>query len=77
MGVKHLFITNAAGALNPSFAVGDVMFIKSHINIPSLVGVNALVGPSDARYPDVFDNLLHSNTLTSCTTLDVLLKMSA
>ena len=60
MGVKHLFITNAAGALNPSFAVGDVMFIKSHINIPSLVGVNALVGPSDARYPDVFDNLLHS-----------------
>ena len=69
MGVKHLFITNAAGALNPSFAVGDVMFIKSHINMPSLVGVNALVGPSDARYHDVL-NVLRGNTQTSYTTLD-------
>ena len=49
MGVKYLFITNAAGALNPDYAVGDVMVIKSHINIPSLSGNNALIGANDSR----------------------------
>ncbi len=32
LGVKKLILSNAAGGLNPSFAVGDVMLIKDHIN---------------------------------------------
>lgn len=32
-GVKHLFLSNAAGGMNPSFAVGDIMVISDHINL--------------------------------------------
>lgn len=31
LGIKHCFTTNAVGALNPSYAVGDLMIIKGHI----------------------------------------------
>ena len=33
LGVRYLFITNAAGGLNPKFASGDVMAINSHIDL--------------------------------------------
>ncbi len=33
MGISHLFLSNAAGGLNPSFDVGDLMIIKDHINM--------------------------------------------
>ncbi|CCU77496.1 PNP1/purine nucleoside phosphorylase I [Blumeria hordei DH14] len=49
MGVKSLIITNAAGALNPSYNVGDIMVMNDHVSIPSLSGVgNPLRGPLDA-----------------------------
>lgn len=53
MGVKTLFLSNAAGGLNPSFKVGDVMIITDHINfLPEhpLRGKNLPVGP---RFPDM------------------------
>ena len=31
MGVKTLFLSNAAGGLNPAFEVGDLMIIRDHI----------------------------------------------
>ena len=49
MGVETMFVTNAAGGLNPDYKVGDVMIIKDHINLPGLAGVNPLVGMNDAR----------------------------
>jgi purine-nucleoside phosphorylase len=33
LGVKNYFVTNAAGGLNPSYKAGDLMIIKSHINM--------------------------------------------
>lgn len=33
MGVKTLFLSNAAGGLNPAFEVGDLMIIRDHINM--------------------------------------------
>lgn len=33
MGITHLFLSNAAGGLNPSFEVGDLMIIKDQINM--------------------------------------------
>lgn len=32
-GVKHLFLSNAAGGMNPDFSVGDIMVITDHINL--------------------------------------------
>jgi purine-nucleoside phosphorylase len=55
-GVKRLFITNAAGGINLSYGLGDLMLISDHINF---MGVNPLEGPNhDAwgpRFPDMSD----------------------
>lgn len=33
MGIKTLFVSNAAGGMNPDFKVGDIMIITDHINL--------------------------------------------
>ncbi|MEO1646424.1 MAG: purine-nucleoside phosphorylase [Chloroflexota bacterium] len=47
LGVKTLILTNAAGGVDPSFNVGDVMLINDHINLPGLAGNNPLMGRND------------------------------
>lgn len=47
MGVKYLFVTNAAGGINESFDVGDIMLITDHINF---TGKNCLVGKNNDKY---------------------------
>ena len=32
LGIKTLFVSNAAGGTNPNFSIGDLMFITDHIN---------------------------------------------
>ncbi len=32
LGIKHLFLSNAAGGLNKAFEAGDLMIIRDHIN---------------------------------------------
>ncbi len=46
MGVRTLILTNAAGGLNPNFAVGDLMLIEDHINFVGMAGNNPLRGPN-------------------------------
>lgn len=46
MGVRTLILTNAAGGLNPNFAVGDLMVIEDHINFVGMAGNNPLRGPN-------------------------------
>lgn len=52
LGVKTLFVSNAAGGMNPEFKVGDLMIITDHINLfpdHPLRGVNhSELGP---RFP--------------------------
>jgi purine-nucleoside phosphorylase len=43
LGVKVVVHTNAAGAVNAGFGVGDLMVISDHIN---LQGTNPLIGPN-------------------------------
>ncbi len=56
LGIENMLITNAAGALNPEFAPGQIMVIEDHIN---LTGMNPLVGKNDdalgPRFPDMSD----------------------
>lgn len=33
LGITHLFLSNAAGGLNPAFEVGDLMIIRDQINM--------------------------------------------
>lgn len=42
-GVERLILTNAAGAINPTYKVGDFMLFSDHINF---IGVNPLRGMS-------------------------------
>ena len=54
MGAKKLFLTNAAGGVNPSFHPGDFMMITDHIatGIPSpLIGPN--IEELGCRFPDM------------------------
>jgi purine-nucleoside phosphorylase len=57
LGVKVLVVTNAAGAINPSYEPGDVMLIKDHITLISMTGLNPLRGPNldqlGERFPDM------------------------
>jgi purine-nucleoside phosphorylase len=32
LGIEYLFVSNAAGGMNSSFDVGDIMLIEDHIN---------------------------------------------
>jgi purine-nucleoside phosphorylase len=60
--VRSVVISNAAGGLNPTFAVGDLMLISDQVN---WMFKNPLVGPNreewGPRFPDVCD--IYSNKL--------------
>ena len=44
LGVEVLIVTNAAGGVNESFSVGQLMLVTDHIN---QFGANPLIGPND------------------------------
>ncbi|XP_042196368.1 purine nucleoside phosphorylase [Callorhinchus milii] len=54
LGVQCLVVTNAAGGLSSDVAVGDLMFIKDHINLPGFAGQNPLCGPNEERFGERF-----------------------
>lgn len=47
LGIELLMLTNAAGGINPAYAVGELMMICDHINLPGMVGNNPLLGRND------------------------------
>uniref|UniRef100_A0A182PH60 Purine nucleoside phosphorylase n=1 Tax=Anopheles epiroticus TaxID=199890 RepID=A0A182PH60_9DIPT len=50
VGCTHLIATNAAGAINGNFHVGDIMLIKDHINLMGFAGNCPLLGANDERF---------------------------
>lgn len=54
LGIETLIVSNAAGAMNPAYEVGDIMLIRDHIN---LFPEHPLRGPNDERlgprFPDM------------------------
>ena len=53
LGVKNLLVSNAAGGINNTFKLGDLMIIRDHINMLP----NPLIGKNDesfgTRFPDM------------------------
>ncbi len=59
LGIKTLFVSNAAGGMNPQFKIGDLMIITDHINLfpeHPLRGKNFPTGP---RFPDMHEAYDH------------------
>jgi len=57
LGIEMLFVTNAAGAVNPAFEPGDLMLIVDHLNLIGMAGLTPLRGPNldelGLRFPDM------------------------
>lgn len=57
LGIQTLIVTNAAGAVNPDFAPGELMLIHDHINLMGMAGLSPLRGPNldelGPRFPDM------------------------
>ena len=74
LGIKHLLISNAAGAINKNFKKGDLMLITDHINLQS----NALIGKNldelGTRFPDMsepYDKSLISKAHEIANSLEI------
>ena len=54
LGVKYLFISSAAGGLNPDFKPGELMLVTDHIN---LTGNNPLIGRNSEESGSSFTDM--------------------
>lgn len=55
LGVKCLLLSNAAGAINRNYRIGDIMLLNNHINfIP-----NPLIGRNDEKFGTRFPDMKH------------------
>ena len=54
LGVQYLFLTNAAGGIEPSFAPGDLVMVSDHLN---LTGDNPLVGTETLALGERFSDM--------------------
>lgn len=77
LGIRALFVSNAAGAINRDFEPGDLMLISDHLN---LMGQNPLMGSvvaGDDRFPDMsdaYDTKLRNLARETALSADVPLK---
>ncbi|TYZ07574.1 purine-nucleoside phosphorylase [Hymenobacter lutimineralis] len=61
LGIRHLFVSNASGGLNPDYDYSDLMLLEDHINLQP---TNPLIGPNldelGPRFPDMMEPYDHS-----------------
>lgn len=77
LGIQYIFVSNASGALNPSFKVGDLVVIRDHINLLP----NPLIGPNmeefGPRFPDLtcaYDKELQKLAFNTAEELGIVIK---
>ncbi len=54
LGLKFLFVTNAAGSLNRELQPGDLVLLEDHINF---MGFNPLIGKQNDRFGERFPSM--------------------
>lgn len=77
LGIHTLFVSNAAGGMNPDFHIGDLMMITDHINaLPDnpLRGQNLPTGPRFVDMHEAYDKALQQQALTIAKELNIDLK---
>ncbi|KAK1149963.1 Purine nucleoside phosphorylase [Aspergillus melleus] len=57
LGVDTVILTNAAGGLNPDYAVGDIVLLNDHIFLAGLAGIHPLRGPNSEEFGPRFPPL--------------------
>ena len=55
LGIKQLFVSNAAGGMNPDFQIGDLMVIDDHINFFPEHPLHGKNNPQGPRFPDMHE----------------------
>ncbi len=53
LGIKVLFVSNAAGGMHPDFEIGDLMIINDHINFMPEHPLHGKNFPTGPRFPDM------------------------
>lgn len=66
LGIKTLMVSNAAGACNASYKVGDLMVIADHINLMP----NPLVGPNQTEFGPRFPDMTNTYSPRLCQLAD-------
>jgi len=81
LGLEMMFVTNAAGGVNPDFVPGDVMLITDNLNMVGMTGANPLMGPNidelGPRFPDMsraYDSELMSLARKAASENNILLR---
>ncbi|HPY97059.1 MAG TPA: purine-nucleoside phosphorylase [Candidatus Cloacimonadota bacterium] len=54
LGIKYLFVTNAAGSLNPTMRPGNLVLLNDHIN---MMGTNPLIGKNLDEFGERFPSM--------------------
>ena len=77
LGIKEIFISNAAGGVNPDFEIGDLMLIRDHIDcFPENPLRGANLEDFGPRFPDMsqaYDQDLMDLALSEAKKMDLLL----
>lgn len=77
LGIQYIFVSNAAGACNQDYKVGDLVIIRDHINMIQ----NPLIGPNlevfGERFPDMtcaYDLQLQALAESICGEMEIPVK---
>jgi purine-nucleoside phosphorylase len=72
LGIKTLYVSNAAGGMNPDFHIGDLMIIRDHINLFPEHPLRGRNLPYGDRFPDMLEAYDHSLIAKARTIADEL-----
>ena len=77
LGARTLLVTNAAGGINPSFCVGDIMLISDHINFTGTSPLVLSAAQGLTTFPDMthaYTPALRTQALQAAATCGITLK---
>jgi len=53
LGIRYLFLTNAAGGVDPALEPGDVVLLSDHLNLMFRSPLIGPAAPGESRFPDM------------------------